>query len=358
MQSHTAIAMSGGVDSLVAAAMLKEAGRSLIALHFLNGYESGAFSGNQSDTMAAMADHARRTLQPLADQLDIPLYIIDLSAEFQKQIVDYFVRTYDQGKTPNPCLVCNPLIKFDVLLEKARLLGADQIATGHYARIERTTDGRMRLLRGVDPQKDQSYFLSRLTRRQLAEAVLPLGGMTKAQTRQFAHQRGLAPVTIEESQDVCFIKSGSYGAFLADQARFSPRPGNIEDLQGRVIGHHGGLHGFTIGQRRGINCPAAEPYYVVRLEPQRNCLVVGAKGDLLSTKCFVNQINWIAPPPRESMAVMTRVRYRHKAVASLLTPLDEDRAEILFENPEAAVTPGQGAVFYAGEEVLGGGWIE
>ncbi len=358
MQPHTAIAMSGGIDSLVAAAILKEEGRSLIAVHFLNGYESGAISASLPGAMAATADHARRTLQPLADQLDIPLYIIDLSTEFQKQVVDYFTATYGQGKTPNPCLVCNSAIKFQVLLENSRTLGVDRIATGHYARIDTAGDGRMRLLRGVDPQKEQSYFLSRLTQQQLAHALLPLGGMTKTQTRQFARRHGLVPAMAEESQDVCFIKNGTYGDFLSGQSHFVPRPGNIEDLQGRVIGRHNGLHGFTIGQRRGINCPAAEPYYVVRLEPQRNCLVVGGKNDLLSTKCRVHQINWIAPRPREPKTVMTRVRYRHKAVPSLLTPLGEACAEILFDNPESAVTPGQGAVFYLGEEVLGGGWIE
>jgi tRNA-specific 2-thiouridylase len=358
MQSHTAIAMSGGIDSLVAAAILKEQGRSLIALHFLNGYELGATPGHLPAFASTMAEQARRTLQPLTDQLGIPLYIIDLCVEFQKHVVDYFVTTYGLGKTPNPCLVCNPLIKFDILMEKARSLGADRMATGHYARIDLAGGGRMRLLRGVDRLKEQSYFLSRLTQRQLAQALLPLGGMTKEQTRRLARQRGLVPATAEESQDVCFIKTGTYGEFLSQQPRFAPKAGTIEDLQGRVLGHHKGLHGFTIGQRRGINCPAAEPYYVVRLEPWRNCLVVGGKKDLLASRCRVHQINWIAPPPLLPIPVMTRVRYRHKAVPSRLTPLGDDSAEILFENPEAAVTPGQGAVFYSGDEVLGGGWIE
>ena len=358
MHSHTAIAMSGGIDSLVAAAILKQEGRSLIALHFLNGYESGGPPGNEPGTSVTMVDQARRGLQPLADRLDIPLYIIDLHAEFKKHVVDYFVTAYSLGKTPNPCLVCNPAIKFDILMEKARVLGVDRIATGHYARIDMAADGRRRLLRGVDPLKEQSYFLSRLTQRQLTMALLPLGGMTKEQTRHFARQRGLVPATAQESQDVCFIKNGNYGDFLAEQPNFEPQAGIIEDIKGRIIGHHQGLHGFTIGQRRGINCPAAEPYYVVRLEPQRNCLIVGAKKDLLTSKCRVHQINWIAPPPRGPLRVMTRVRYRHQAVPSLLTPLGDDSAEILFETPEAAVTPGQGAVFYAADEVLGGGWIQ
>jgi len=357
MQSHTAIAMSGGIDSLVAAAMLKEQGLSLIALHFLNGYESGLSPCTPSDEANGVTQ-ARLALQPLADRLGIPLFIIDLQTEFQKHVVDYFVSTYALGKTPNPCLVCNPSIKFDVLMQKAMALGADGMATGHYARIDMAADGRRRLLRGVDPQKEQSYFLSRLTQHQLAMALLPLGGMTKAQTRHFARQRGLVPATAQESQDVCFIKSGSYGDFLAQHPQFVPQAGTIEDLEGRVIGRHRGLHAFTIGQRRGINCPAAEPYYVVRLEPQRNCLIVGAKKDLLTSKCRVDQINWIAPPPQGPLQVMTRVRYRHQAVPSRLIPLGADRAELLFETPEAAVTPGQGAVFYAGEEVLGGGWIQ
>lgn len=360
MGDTIAIALSGGIDSMVAAALLKDQGRQVVGLHFLSGYEAGTGPddpGQPRPTYAAIEAHARRSLTPLVKQLDIPLYIIDLRAEFQRRVVDYFVQTYTRGKTPNPCLVCNPSIKFDVLFEKARALGATQIATGHYARIEPAGGNRKRLLRGIDTHKEQSYFLARLTQLQLARAVLPLGGMTKVRTRRFAHSKGLIPAIAQESQDACFIKAGTYTDFLARHAPSTPEPGPIEDLRGRVIGRHTGLHRFTIGQRRGINCPAAAPYYVVRIDRNRNSLIVGGKDELLSHSCRVEQINWIAPRPDGPITVTVRIRYRHQAVPATLNPQDATRAEVLFDSPESAVTPGQGAVFYQNEEVLGGGWI-
>ncbi len=361
MQENVAIALSGGIDSLVAAALLKEQGRNVIGLHFLSGYESGSATVNLDPTdpmFGAIEAHAWRTLGPLAEQLDIPLYIIDMRAEFQRLVVDYFVKTYESGKTPNPCLVCNPMIKFDLLLSKTRDLGASKIATGHYARIVQGDNNRLRLLRGLDERKEQSYFLARLTQQQLANAILPLGAIRKEQTRRIAHQKGLIPATMGESQDICFIRDGNYADFLVQKSGFVPRPGPIEDVNGHVIGRHAGLHRFTIGQRRGINCPAGVPYYVVRIDPDRNCLVVGSQENLLAIRCRVNRINWIAPPPPQPIGIMVRIRYRHLAVAATLTPVDATTADIRFEKPEAAVTPGQGAAFYLGDEVLGGGWIE
>ena len=361
MRNCTAIALSGGIDSLVSAALLQDQGHQVIGLHFLSGYEAGIPSAGASldkQTFAAIEDHSRRTLHPMADQLKIPLHIIDLRIEFRNRVVNYFVETYAKGQTPNPCLVCNPSIKFDVLLKAARALGASKIASGHYARIEMAGDGKSRLLRGIDNKKDQSYFLSRLSQEQLASIILPLGNLTKAHTRRIARRRGLIPVTAQESQDICFIKYGTYGDFLTRQTGFIPKPGPIEDVEGRLLGNHKGLHQFTIGQRRGINIPAVEPYYVVRMDPRRNCLIVGNKKNLFSDQCRVSHINWISGPPDEPTQVMTRVRYRHKAVAATITPIQTDCVEVRFETPEPAITPGQGAVFYRGEEVLGGGWIE
>jgi tRNA-uridine 2-sulfurtransferase len=360
MSSCTAIALSGGIDSLVAAALLKDQGEKLIGVHFLHGFESGHPACHEAGgpAFACIENHARRTMQPLADQLGIPLHIIDLRTEFKTHVVDYFVATYSRGKTPNPCLVCNPSIKFDILLNKARALGADRIASGHYARIVAGTNGHMRLLRGVDQRKDQSYFLARLSQSQLTNAVLPLGKLTKDQTRRIARRKGLIPVHATESQDICFIKDGTYGDFLACQPGFAAEPGPIADMQGNVIGRHKGLHQFTIGQRRGINCPSQEPYYVVKIDQQNNCLRIGGKKDLLVQNCRVDHINWITRPPESKMFVMTRVRYRHKAVPSFLMPSGNQDAEIHFEVPEPAVTPGQGAVFYHGDEVIGGGWIQ
>jgi len=360
MTTVTAIALSGGIDSLVSAALLKDQGHQVMGIHFLNGYESRDHRtpGETFDPeSAAFKAYTKRTVDPLADQLDITVHIVDLKDQFQQLVVNYFVEEYGSGRTPNPCLVCNPSIKFDILFQHARSLGAQYIATGHYARIKRRKDGLLGLLRGVDSHKDQSYFLARLTQKQLSRAILPLGEHTKAQTRNLARELGLVPTSTNESQDVCFIKKGTYGDFILKQPGFAVAPGPIEDVHGRRIGQHPGLHRFTVGQRRGINCPAASPYYVVRLEPERNCLVVGGKQDLLSPNCRVEGVHWIAQPPREPIRVQTRVRYRHRAVSSLLSPTSRGAVEIQFDTAQSAVTPGQGAVFYDNDAVLGAGWI-
>ena len=361
MQQRVAIAISGGIDSLVAAALLKEQGHQVIGLHFITGYESGfqhppVHSDSNRDP-AGIESRARRLLAPMLAPLDIPIHIIDLRREFQSRVVDYFVATYRKGRTPNPCLVCNPSIKFDILFRKASALGAECIATGHYARLERDANGRMHLMRGVDPLKEQSYFLARLSQEHLLRAVLPLGGFTKEQTLQAACKRDLHPLAVQESQDICFIKDGSYGDFLQRQPGFETSPGTIENLDGRPIGRHNGLYRFTVGQRRGINCPATAPYYVVALDVARNVLVVGGKQDLLTRACRVEQINWVNGPPGAPTAVQVRVRYRHAAVPGILVPETDRRAHITFQDPQSAVTPGQGAVFYMADEVLGGGWI-
>jgi len=361
MQRPVAIALSGGIDSLVSAALLLEQGYQVISLHFITGFESG-FQHATADSclntdFTVLETQALHQLKPMVDQLHIPIHIIDLRREFKRIVVDYFIATYQQGRTPNPCLVCNPSIKYNILFRKAQAYGAEHMATGHYARIVRGRDDRMHLLRGIDPLKEQSYFLARLSQQQLRRTILPLGGFNKTQTRQMAGQRGLRPAAIQESQDICFIKNGSYGDFLKQQPAFASCPGIIENANGQVIGQHNGLHQFTIGQRRGINCPAAEPYYVIALDTQRNALIVGSKMDLLTRRCQVDQINWIGNPPSAAMDVRVRVRYRHAAVPARLVPRDACAAEITFDEPQSAVTPGQGAVFYQADEVLGGGWI-
>jgi tRNA-uridine 2-sulfurtransferase len=361
MSKTIAIALSGGIDSLVTAALLKEQGHRPIALHFITGY--GAPTDHTLETSESKAaEHlirlAEQKLAPLARQLRIPLHIIDLRAGFQQHVVDYFVAAYRSGKTPNPCMVCNPRIKFELLLESARNLGAARIATGHYARIRPNLQGGRHLLRGVDALKDQSYFLARLTQDQLAHIVLPLGEFTKTETRRLAAARGLKPAADRESQDVCFIADSDYSAFLSAQPGFVPAPGSIETVAGKVIGRHAGIHRFTIGQRRGLNCPAATPYYVVRIDPDRNCIVVGQKEDLVAPECTVGDINWIVAPPFEASHVMIKLRYRHVAVPAMLIPTDRSSARVLFDAPQTAVTPGQGAVFFNDDEVLGGGWIQ
>ncbi len=349
MKPVTAIALSGGVDSLVAAHLLKERGHQTLGIHFFTGFEG--------DARGRDVDAAVKKMSRISEQLEIPVHVVDVSVPFKSMVVDYFVQTYDRGRTPNPCLVCNPRIKFGVILEEARKLGASALATGHYARVERDEPDRPRLRKGVDPRKDQSYFLAFLTRAQLSAARFPLGRITKSETYKIASRRGLVPVEKTESQDVCFIKDGSYGEFLAAQPGFTPRPGQIEDLHGKVLGRHRGLHLFTVGQRRGINCPGPAPYYVIRLEAAQNRLVVGAREALFAPGCLVEGVNWIAPPPAAPVEVDIRLRHRHKAAPATLFPLPDGGAIARFETPLSAVTPGQGAVFFHGDEVLGGGWI-
>lgn len=341
MTFKTAIALSGGVDSLVAAALLKDRGHTLLGIHFTTGYN----------------DVSPDRIDQIARRLEIPLEFVDVGEPFRRKVIDYFIRSYREGKTPNPCLVCNSVIKFGAVLAEAERLGARLLATGHYARIQRDGEGRCRMMRGVDPDKDQSYFLAFLSQAQLSRAVFPLGGLTKAGVRRLAEERGLIPAKRRESQDVCFISS-SCGRFLEQEGGITPLPGPIADAAGRILGTHPGLHHFTVGQRRGINCPASAPYYVLDLDPRKNRLVVGFKSELPVDRCRLSGVHWIVPPPESPVRLSVRIRYRHQAVPAVFSPEEGGWGTMVFDRPEAAVTPGQGAVFYSGELVLGGGWIE
>lgn len=343
MDGTTAVAISGGVDSLTAAWFLKEKGRQVVGIHFLTGFET--------DTESSVAGDIEK-------QLGIPVHVVDCSEAFESKIVAYFMQTYMDGKTPNPCLVCNPLIKFGEILSIAKKFGASKLATGHYARISVNSAGLMELKKGIDPKKDQSYFLAFLSKRQLSDACFPLGAYTKAEVKKIAAENGLKPATAGESQDICFIRGKSYGEFLARRNGFRPKPGGIENTDGEVIGEHRGLHLFTVGQRRGIDCPASQAYYVVRIDVKRNRLIVGFKNELFSKACRVTGINWITKPPEAPFRAEVRVRYRHRAVPATVVSEGENTATVTFDIPESAVTPGQGAVFYDGDSVIGGGWIE
>ncbi len=365
MKKLTAIAISGGIDSLVAAYLLKKQGHNLVGIHFITGYETDkslqnitiAFPDSNRKQLSTANEKPPHKIISIAHKLGINIKIIDCSLEFKNKVVDYFTQSYQIGLTPNPCLVCNPLIKFGSVLAFARKLGASCLATGHYVRISKNDKGRFHLLKGIDTKKDQSYFLAFLSQKQLARACFPLGSMKKTDVEKLAAEKGFNRIIDRESQDICFIKDKTYGEFLALQYNFKPEPGLIEDVNGNILGEHKGLHLFTIGQRRGINCPSSEPYYVVRINQKQNRLVVGCKNDLISSKCSVININWIADTPASPITVHTRVRYRHKAALSTLIPGDDNTAVVKFETPQEAITPGQGAVFYQGDEILGGGWI-
>lgn len=370
MKPVVAIAISGGIDSLVAAYLLKCQGWQPLGIHFITGFESTENHLTQSrrdkdapktrplDCREASGDFSAHPVMRVGEQLNIPIHFVDCSDVFRSTVVDYFCRAYAMGRTPNPCLVCNPAIKFGAVLAYARKIGANALATGHYAQVKQDKNGSYHLLRGVDAHKDQSYFLSFLTPSQLARAMFPLGGMTKESVRELGHKTGLVPAVREESQDICFIRGQSYGEFLSRWGNLDHAPGPIEDAEGNIIGEHPGLHLFTIGQRKGINCPASEPYYVIRISPALNRLTVGFRHHLAADSCRVDNINWIQPPLSSPFEVETRLRYRHQAAPSTILPQDGGRvARVRFHMPQTAVTPGQGAVFYRGEEVLGGGWI-
>ena len=345
MKPVVAIAMSGGIDSLVSAYLLKNKGVKVFGIHFTTGFEPA-----NAASPASLRSH-------LSEQVGIPVHVVDLSRVFRRAVVDYFIRSYREGITPNPCLICNPVVKFDALFEAARELGADLLATGHYARISRQADGPCRLRMGVDRSKDQSYFLSFLSQGQLSKACFPLGALTKSEVKVFAAERGLTPATLHESQDVCFIQEKNYADFLYNYAGLKPMPGPVVTISGEIVGRHNGLHRFTVGQRRGINCPSSEPYYVVRLAPSTNTLVVGRKQDLASEGCTVQSPHWIRPDPSLPLSVKVRLRYRHHAVPATVTANGDGTLCVSFSTPQSATTPGQGAVFYQGDEVVGAGII-
>jgi len=363
MNNLTAILISGGIDSLTAAYLLKNQGRNIIGLHFLTGYETWIPSDSRfSDPLNRDGVNKKRIMEITRQQmsriealLNISIEIIDCSSEFQKNVVDYFTRTYKAGLTPNPCMVCNRTIKFGLLRSYARKLGATSLATGHYARIKKDNIGNFHLLKAMDAKKDQSYFLAFLDQDQIADSCFPLGETRKSEVEKLAEQRGLVPITTDESQDVCFIKNSTYGDFLIKHQGLQPEPGDIIDTNGNTIGKHNGLHLFTVGQRRGINCPASEAYYVVKIDAAHNRLIVGFKKELFSSECRVKDINWIIKGIKTPTQVYSRIRYRNKSLLSTLTPLDKHTATVKFADPQPAITPGQGAVFYRDEEILGGG---
>jgi tRNA-specific 2-thiouridylase len=367
MSAPVAIALSGGVDSLVSALLLKQAGHDVIGLHFLNGFEPH-YAPPQTETdpqhpllikdpVSSGYEKLHADLHRMVARLKIPVTLFDCAAPFRSQVIRYFKEAYRAGETPNPCMVCNRRVKFGIMLTAARDLGARHLATGHYVRTRTDPDGQVHLLRGTDSRKDQAYFLARLQPEQLAAARFPLGEMRKSAVKALAAREGLHPLAQKESQDVCFIGESTYGKFLADNLGLKPAPGDIEDRRGKVIGRHDGLHLFTIGQRRGINCPSSEPYYVCALDTARNVLVVGRKADLYTRRCRVDGINWIIAPKTDTLRLQTRVRYRSPAAASSVTITGPTCAKVDFDAPQSAVTPGQGAVFYRGDEILGGGWI-
>jgi tRNA-specific 2-thiouridylase len=346
--------MSGGVDSSVAAALLAEAGHDVIGVSMqLYDQREGQASFGSCCTLDDLHD-ARR----VAAAIGIPHYIVNLERQFDEQVVADFVQEYLRGRTPLPCVHCNSELKFDALVERARGVGADGVATGHYATVERTSAG-CKLRRGVDAGKDQSYFLFSLTQAQLALAWFPLGGLTKAQVRALARERNLPVAAKRDSQEICFVSDDDYAGFIARRVPGVDRPGTIVNEHGRVVGRHDGVHHFTIGQRKGLRLSASIPLYVTALDAGSNTVVVGPRAQLERTTLTASRVNWIAGArPACPVRAAVQIRSRHVAAPAVVALSAPDSVEVQFDEPQSAVTPGQAAVFYVGDGVVGGGWIE
>ena len=351
--SKVIVAMSGGVDSSVAAALLKQQGYEVTGMMLRLWSEAGREESNRCCTPDSMAQ-ARR----VAAILDIPFYAVDVKAQFYSTVVQSFLDGYAQGLTPNPCLICNRQIKWGFLLEHARALGADFLASGHYARKRMTQDGRAQLLRAEDHAKDQSYVLHVLTQERLGQALFPVGAYSKPEIRELARNFNLPTASRAESQDLCFLAGEDYRDFLRRNAPEIAQPGPILDRAGKTLGEHQGLAYYTIGQRKGLGIPSSVPLYVLAKEAATNTLVVGVEAELGARALTVSDVNWIAgQAPAEALRLQVKTRYTAREAWALVTPLEGGRVEVLFEQPQRDLTPGQAAVFYDGEIVLGGGLI-
>jgi tRNA-specific 2-thiouridylase len=347
--------MSGGVDSSTAAALLVEQGYDVIGVT-LKLWKHDCFSPDE-DQFKCCGSRAAADVRAVCDHLGIPFHLIDDAEEFQKQVIGHFAAEYRAGRTPNPCILCNEHLKFGTLLQRADRFGAQFVATGHYARVERA-NGRTLLKRGRDPRKDQSYFLFSLRQDQLARALFPVGDQTKSDTREAARRRNLKTAGKKESMEICFVPDNDYGKFLRQADLAQKHQGEIVDLHGRVLGHHDGIEFYTIGQRRGLGITTAKPVYVVELDAENNRVVVGDETMLDRDEFTVANCNWIPfDKLAESVEATVKIRYNHPGTPATVTPTGNGLVKVKLRSPQRAVTPGQAAVFYQDDLVVGGGWI-
>ena len=382
--SRIVLAMSGGVDSSVSAHLLRTAGHEVIGVFMRHGETveevcstSTASAGSlgragtapfavlspradhkQGCCSAADAADARR----VAELLDIPFYALNLSDEFGR-IIDYFVSEYRSARTPNPCVVCNNWLKFGKLFDYADSIGAEFVATGHYARLDSPPAGQGRpiLRRGLDASKDQSYVLFGVDRRLLRRMMFPVGGYRKTEIRRLAHEMGLRVADKRDSQEICFVSSGDHADFVrrrSGDAAHNETSGEIVTTDGAVVGRHEGIEAFTIGQRKGLGVALGEPRFVVRIEPDTRRVVIGARDELARSELFANRTNWLADEPTAPVRCLAQIRYNSKATPATVEPVSAGRIHVTFDEPQFGVAPGQAVVCYNGDQVLGGGWIE
>ncbi|MCX6353326.1 MAG: tRNA 2-thiouridine(34) synthase MnmA [Candidatus Aureabacteria bacterium] len=343
------VGMSGGVDSAVAALLLKEQG------HQVTGITLKLWAAGRGATVESQNIRSARAV---CEQIQIEHRVIDAEDVFRDRIISYFCREYQRGRTPNPCIVCNPEIKFSTLLRYADEIGADLITTGHYARLEKG-DGRILLMRGVDRSKDQAYFLYRLTQQILRRTIFPLGEHHKRDVRRIAATHGLTVQDRPESQEICFIPDDDYRSFLRETLGDSITQGDIIDARGNRIGTHSGIEFFTVGQRSGLSLNSKTRQYVLSIDSERDTITVGGIDDLALHEMRVSDINWISfDSPPASFRALVKIRYNHPGVMSTVEPAADCTALVKFDAPQKAVTPGQAAVFYDGDRVIGGGWID
>jgi tRNA-uridine 2-sulfurtransferase len=344
-KKSVAAALSGGMDSFYAARLLKDEGWDVVGVHLI---------------LPVVQQERERSVSLLSYELDIPLFFLDVRDVFQEKVITYFINSYLNGITPNPCVVCNQLIKFEKVIEWMDDRGIDFLATGHYARVRKSPNGEyMELLKGSDGGKDQSYFLHRLSQAHLSRAVFPLGDITKEEVFLRAKGRGLPEAFHSESQEICFIRDNDYRVLLqGNMGKKIPPSGDVIDLQSKVLGSHRGIHAYTIGQRHGLGIPSKDPLYVYRIRPEKHEIVVAPREYLFSQSLIAEDFHWIGPKPNlQTITVKARIRYRHTPAEGRLTILSADSVRCDFDEPQWAITPGQALVCYEGERVLGGGWI-
>ena len=357
MKKKVVVGLSGGVDSSVAAYLLKEQGYDVIGVTMQIWQERDVFSQEEEGGCCGLSavDDARR----VAQLLEIPYYVMNFRETFQRKVIDYFVDEYKRGATPNPCNACNRYVKWEALLNRAKEIGADYIATGHYARIKQLENGRYTIQNSVTAEKDQTYALYNLTQEQLRSTLMPVGAYTKTEIRDIAEKIKLPVAAKADSQDICFIPDGDYAGFIKKETGTTFASGNFVDTQGNILGMHKGIIHYTVGQRKGLGLTAPTPLFVKELRPETNEVVICKSEELFEDVCYVKDMNYMAINElKESYQAVGKVRYSHKGAECILTPMADGRVECRFKEPQRAMTPGQAAVFYEDDHVLCGGTID